>query len=127
VWWQLTRNGKRRPMDVQGDEATWECHFDTCAGEPVGATGYASAASAWAAADQVAADPGDGRPIGIDLWLGQLGLAWPLGADPIAQVTAAFRKLAMRHHPDMGGDAASFIHFKLAYDRCKELLQEVAA
>lgn len=105
VWWGTTFRGKRRPMNISA--AGWasdECHFDTCPGEPPSAT------------------PSAAQPVGTDdivLWLTHLGLAYPA---TLEQVTRAFRGLAMRHHPDMGGDASEFIRVKLAFDRCKELL-----
>jgi len=43
-----------------------------------------------------------------------------LGLDPamttLAEVKAAFRKKALEHHPDHGGDPASFMAMKRAYD-----------
>ena len=109
VWWETTYRGRRRPMDVRGDEATVECHFDTCPGEP--SVDYASRP----AAAVVLADRSD-----VELWLGELGL--PATAD-MDQVTRQFRKLAMEHHPDMGGAASEFIRIKLAYDRLKDLIE----
>jgi curved DNA-binding protein CbpA len=44
-----------------------------------------------------------------------------LGLDPTANeqsVRAAFRRLALRHHPDHGGDAAAFAALRHAYERC---------
>jgi hypothetical protein len=106
VWWDTTPRGKRRPMNVAGDLTSDVCHFDTCPGEPVGAV-----------SEPVSSEPVDRSD--IDLWLGQLGLTWPTD---LGHVTAAFRKLAMRHHPDMGGQTSDFIRLKLAFERCKELL-----
>jgi hypothetical protein len=43
-----------------------------------------------------------------------------LGVAPgasLEEVKAAFRKKALEHHPDRGGDAAAFIATKRAYDR----------
>lgn len=43
-----------------------------------------------------------------------------LGVAPGAsldEVKAAFRRKALEHHPDRGGDAAAFIAMKRAYDR----------
>src|SRR5262252_5781990 len=91
VWWDTTPRGKRRPMDCRDAEATWTCHFDTCPGEPV-------AAGTRQRPPETELD----RPLDIDLWLGELGLAWPA---TLEDVTRAFRGLARRHHPDMGGDA----------------------
>jgi hypothetical protein len=104
VWWQTTFRGRRRPMNCDGDVGTDECHFDTCAGEPVGAT------TTFPEPEYVA---------DIDLWLGELGLKQPV---TLADITSAFRALAMRHHPDMGGSTSDFIRIKLAFDRCKELM-----
>jgi hypothetical protein len=36
---------------------------------------------------------------------------------PLEEVKAAFRRKALEHHPDRGGDAAAFIAVKRAYDR----------
>jgi hypothetical protein len=44
----------------------------------------------------------------------QLGVA--PGA-PLEEVKAAFRRKALEHHPDRGGDPAAFIAVKRAYDR----------
>lgn len=120
VWWETTPSGKRRPMDVDGTTATWECHFDTCAGEPVGAGSRGRAREQ--TREQTGWDPP--RAHGFDmysirLWLPDLELTWPC---TVADVTSAFRRLAMIHHPDMGGKAADFIRIKLAYDRLKELI-----
>jgi curved DNA-binding protein CbpA len=44
-----------------------------------------------------------------------------LGLDPGANeqtVRAAFRRLALRHHPDHGGDATTFARLRRAYERC---------
>lgn len=108
VWWDSTFRGRRRPMDIEGDVASQTCHFDTCAGEPP-SEAYDRPAAAYVA------DQSD-----VALWLGELGL--PLTAD-MDQVTRQFRKLAMRHHPDMGGDASEFIRIKLAYDRLRDLIE----
>jgi hypothetical protein len=43
-----------------------------------------------------------------------------LGVAPgasLEEVKAAFRRKALEHHPDRGGDAAAFIAMKRAYDR----------
>jgi hypothetical protein len=43
-----------------------------------------------------------------------------LGVAPgasLEEVKAAFRRKALEHHPDRGGDAATFIAMKRAYDR----------
>jgi len=114
VWWDTTPRGKRRPMNVSigtivvdglfANKASDECHFDTCPGEPQSEP--AAAVQPVGAAD-------------LDLWLGQLGLSGPASLE---QITRAFRALAMRHHPDMGGSTADFIRIKLAFDRCRELV-----
>jgi hypothetical protein len=36
---------------------------------------------------------------------------------PLEEVKAAFRRKALEHHPDRGGEAAAFIAVKHAYDR----------
>jgi hypothetical protein len=36
---------------------------------------------------------------------------------PLEEVKAAFRRKALEHHPDHGGEAAAFIAVKRAYDR----------
>jgi hypothetical protein len=43
-------------------------------------------------------------------------LGVPPGA-PLDEVRAAFRRKALQHHPDLGGDATAFIAVKRAYDR----------
>jgi hypothetical protein len=109
-------------MNVDGDAATWECHFDTCAGR---ATSDASEDDeVWARGHQrdVSA-PQDLAGVAA-LWLPALGLRWPV---TLPEVTTAFRRLAMQRHPDTGGDAQSFIQLKLAYDRLKQLLEGVPA
>jgi hypothetical protein len=128
VWWETTYRGRRRPMNVDGDRGTDECHFDTCAGEPVGAGARAQQEqqkqreeprtnNGWWS-DSGARGPSD-VPYSIRLWLPDLELQWPCtGAD----VTSAFRRLALKHHPDMGGNSSDFIRIKLAYDRLKDLL-----
>ena len=88
------------------------CHFDTCLGQSVGAA---------AEPEPVAAEPVD--IYDIDPWLAQLGLRQPVTLD---EITSAFRALAMRHHPDMGGNASDFIRIRLAFDRCKELMGAAA-
>jgi hypothetical protein len=111
VWWDTTFRGKRRPMNVNLDGTTSaECHFDTCLGQPSSAE----------------AEPVAAQPFGIydiDPWLAQLGLRQPV---TLEEITSAFRGLAMRHHPDMGGNASDFIRIKLAFDRCKELMGAAA-
>lgn len=53
-------------------------------------------------------------PAGSKPWaLGVLGLA--AGASP-ADVKRVFRALALRTHPDHGGDSAAFVELKRAYD-----------
>jgi len=112
VWWDTTPRGRRRPMDCDGDEATWDCHIDSCLGAP-------ASASAEPRRDPYL-DPHDA----VRLYLGQLGLAWPCTS---MDVTRAFRKLALIHHPDMGGEADRFIEIKLAHDRLLDLLTGVVA
>ena len=38
------------------------------------------------------------------------------GGSDAVQIKAAYRKLALRHHPDKGGNAESFIRIKQAYE-----------
>lgn len=115
VWWQTTRSGKRRPMDVDGSVASWECHFDTC---------RARATDDARAADREAADRARRTryasplaPYEVRLWLPDLEMTWPC---TFAAVTSGFRQLAMRHHPDLGGQASEFIRIRLAYDALKK-------
>ncbi len=116
VWWDTTPRGKRRPMNISGgrlggeNRASDVCHFDTCPGEPVGA-----------ASEPAAAQPFD--VVDIDLWLAELGLKQPV---TLQEIISAYRTLAYKHHPDMGGNASDFIRIKLARDRCLELLGAVA-
>lgn len=116
VWWDTTPRGRRRPMNiiaggVWGPDTTSDvCHFDTCLGEPIGTT----------------SEPVAAEPVGIydiDPWLAQLGLRQPV---TLEEITSAFRALAMKHHPDMGGNASDFIRVRLAFDRCKELMGAAA-
>jgi len=120
VWWETTPNGRRRPMDIDGDEASWECHFDTCPGEFEKSVPEEKPNPDREAADrqrrQTYASPG--APYGIRLWLPDLELTWPCS---FADVKSAFRKLALRHHPDMGGNAVEFIRIRLAYDALSQL------
>jgi hypothetical protein len=113
VWWDTTWKGRRRPMNVMPNgDASDECHFDTCAGQSVGAAPEP--------------EPVAAEPVGIydiDQWLAQLGLRRPV---TLEEITSAFRGLAMQHHPDMGGNASDFIRVKLAFDRCKELMGAAA-
>jgi len=114
IWWDTTPRGKRRPMNITwifGETTTSDvCHIDTCLGEPVGA-----------ASEPVAAEPYSVED--IELWLGELGLKQPV---TVQDVTSAYRQLAYKHHPDMGGSASDFIRVKLARDRCLELLGAAA-
>jgi hypothetical protein len=114
VWWETTVRGKRRPMDVDGDRAGGECHFETCPGQVRGAPRAEPQHSKKKAHASVAQAPYEVR-----LWLPDLGLRWPCTVD---EVTRSFRRLALIHHPDMGGNASDFIRIKLAYDRLKQLL-----
>lgn len=117
VWWETTIRGKRRPMDVDGERCSDTCHFDSCTGEPVGAR-------ARRRTDRREAGKPTDVPYVVRLWLPDLGLSWPTTP---AEVTTAFRRLALIHHPDMGGQASDFIRIKLAYDRLKQLLGEQVA
>jgi hypothetical protein len=117
VWWQTTARGRRRPMNVDEDYATDECHFDTCEAR--------SEPEPQSSRQRRAPDPSvASAPYEVRLWLPDLGLRWPCTA---AEVTSAFRRLALVHHPDMGGNASDFIRIKLAYDRLKQLLGERVA
>jgi hypothetical protein len=117
VYWETTPTGKRRPMNIEGGEPTYECHFDTCMGVPSGAG--AGTASANGIPREAVLDPRDA----VHLWLMHLGLEWPV---TMSQVTSAFRTLAMTHHPDMGGNTSDFIRVRTAYDRLKELMGALA-
>jgi curved DNA-binding protein CbpA len=46
--------------------------------------------------------------------LATLGLAWPCHADDVLRV---YRGLALRLHPDRGGDAGEFARVNAAYQR----------
>lgn len=112
VWWQTTPTGAHRPMDVEPGPHNWrECHFDTCAGvrpetERVGAGRVQEAAPVLT---------------GVRAWVADLGLSYPpLPSE--AAITAAFRSLSMRHHPDMGGRAEDFIRIKMARDGLKAMV-----
>ncbi len=52
--------------------------------------------------------------------LGETDPCWTvLGVDAsagVAEIRTAFRRLALAHHPDHGGDAGAFIRVKAAYD-----------
>lgn len=119
VWWETTARGARRPMNVDGSTATWECHFDTCEGQPAGAERPDPEPQRHAHDPRTASAPYEVR-----LWLPDLELAWPCN---VTDVTSAFRRLALIHHPDMGGNASDFIRIKLAYDRLKVLLGDTVA
>jgi hypothetical protein len=69
-----------------------------------------------------------GLPPFVDRVAGSVASASPRPVDPHAllgvapgapleEVKAAFRRKALEHHPDQGGDAATFIAVKRAYDR----------
>jgi hypothetical protein len=98
VFWTETRNGKRRPLD-----ADWphEVHFDTCPGEPVSAP----------KADRI--------PLHLADHLNILELPWPTTA---AALQASFRRLALIHHPDVGGTHDGFIRLRRAYDYVKQMV-----
>jgi len=115
VWWETTYTGKRRPMDVEGDVATWTCHLDTCVGVAPGAGGEEYDA-AWARQQQL-------QPLASpsEVWLSELGLSWPC---TLADATHAFRRLALTHHPDMGGTVSEFVRIRQAYDQLKQRLTE---
>jgi hypothetical protein len=132
VYWETTARGRKRPMDCYPDEfGTWvsdgNCHFDTC----VGAGAGARAGSNWRDADprrarsrEQAAAQERPQPVseverGVRFWGPSLGVTWPCSA---ADVTSAFRKQALKHHPDMGGQAKEFIRVKRAYDALRNLV-----
>jgi len=112
VWWETMPSGSKRPMNVDtlGTHATWTCHFDTCAGREEDRRAYEEEHKKQRD-KQVA--------YSVRLWLPDLELEWPCD---VSDVTSAFRRLAMKYHPDMGGTSEDFIRIKLAYDRLKELL-----
>lgn len=118
VWWDTTHNGKRRPMDVEGTAATWTCHLETCVGVTPGSSDETYDA-AWARQAQTTTSLASPTA----LWLSELGLSPPC---TLEKVTKTFRRLALTHHPDMGGTVADFVRIRMAYDRLKQLLgQEV--
>ena len=43
---------------------------------------------------------------------------------PLEEVRGAFRRLAMQHHPDRGGDVEKFRELQAAYDACLKLLKK---
>ena len=47
-------------------------------------------------------------------------LGLPLSAAG-AEITQAWRRLAQRHHPDKGGDRATFVRIQQAYERLKDM------
>ena len=55
------------------------------------------------------------KPICIKL----LGLAWPCTLDDVKTV---WKKLALEHHPDRGGDPQAFMRYKKAYDKALVLV-----
>jgi curved DNA-binding protein CbpA len=59
----------------------------------------------------------------LAVWLRVLGLEYP---SSLTEATKAFRALARRYHPDLGGDPAAFARVKQAYDRIRELLGAAA-
>jgi hypothetical protein len=123
VWWQTTYRGKRRPMDIDGDVASWDCHFDTCPGERTRTGPRPEPEPVYGRArtepPPPPPPPGYSRrmPGSKADWMRDLELSPPLSLD---QLKSAFRALAMRHHPDMGGQAHAFIRIKWAYDHLKE-------
>ena len=125
VYWETTRNGKKRQMDCYQDEdGEWQisgdCHFDTC----VSRRGP-GASDTWREADRqrrAKQEPVTATANGhttteiqrlVRLWGPDLGITWPCTRE---QVTSAFRTGALKHHPDMGGQAKDFIRVKRAYD-----------
>jgi hypothetical protein len=123
VYWETTPKGKKRPMDTYQDEDTggWVadgfCHFDTC----VGARTTAGSERAHKARPEPAPEY---QTVGelarkVRLFGPDLGLAWPCTRQ---DVVSAFRRLALQHHPDMGGQADAFMRVKRAYDALKELV-----
>lgn len=113
VWWETMASGSKRPMNVDGDQATWTCHFDTC-----GARAEPEAEPKRKQRHTRAEQPKEAS-YSVRLWLPDLELNWPC---TVADATSAFRRLAMIHHPDVGGTSADFIRIRNAYDRLKELL-----
>ena len=119
VWWDTTPNGKRRPMDVEGDVAVFVCHLETCVGVPGGKVKGEQYDETWAQAHQ--REPQELVANAAALWLAELGLSPPC---TLTEATSAFRRLALTHHPDMGGSVSDFVRIRMAYDRLKELLGE---
>lgn len=131
IYWETTSRGRRRPMDVYRDEDSLEfvadgyCHFDTCTAKRSSAyTNNWRAQDARASSYRAAGSSHNGqvRPTDLyrlNLYLPDLGLRWPCQQQ---DVVSAFRALALRHHPDMGGRAVDFIRVKRAYDALKELV-----
>lgn len=52
-----------------------------------------------------------------------LGIEWPCTLD---ELNAAWRKLALQHHPDRGGSQAEFVRVKLAYEKAKGRIEGTA-
>jgi len=138
VYWETTPRGKRRPMDVFMDEdtgeyeAAGECHFETCTGRATGNNWRAhddrysgsrkraeSQQRETAGSTSNTKDIHDWEVKRLEPWLKDLRLTWPCTP---ADVTTAFRKLALETHPDMGGSDAAFIKVKRAYDQARKLI-----
>jgi hypothetical protein len=70
------------------------------------------------AEQQARSEPASGQDPGRDPdqaeALRTLGLAWGASRDAVKQ---AHRRLANRHHPDLGGDASTFLRIQAAYRR----------
>ncbi len=70
------------------------------------------------AEQQARSEPASGQDPGRDPdqaeALRTLGLAWGASRDAVKQ---AHRRLAKRHHPDLGGDASTFLRIQAAYRR----------
>jgi hypothetical protein len=113
-------------MDVEGQVATEDVHFDSCTGERPGSKRARVKAEPQAKRPR-RPQPDPNVPYVVRLWLPDLELGWPC---TLAEVTTAFRRLAFKYHPDTGGptaDTSAFIRCKLAYDRLKQLLPEKVA
>ena len=70
------------------------------------------------AEQQARSEPASGQDPGLDPdqaeALRTLGLAWGASRDAVKQ---AHRRLAKLHHPDLGGDASTFLRIQAAYRR----------
>lgn len=131
VWWTVVEGGARRPFDVEGDRATARMHFDTCRGQPADARVNQEpppprepSSPRDNARERRQAAAAASAPYEVRLWLPELGLDWPCTH---ADLVSRFRQLALKHHPDMGGNASDFIRIRNAYDRLCQLIPDQVA